>query len=43
MEELQPWLARHAPDRLRAQGEPRLAEQAAVLAFPQERRWDLLH
>ncbi|OIJ92506.1 hypothetical protein [Streptomyces colonosanans] len=42
VEELQSWLARYAPDRLRAQGEPGLAEQAAVLALPQEQRWDRL-
>lgn len=37
--ELQAWLARHAPARLRAQGEPDLAVRAELLALPYDERW----
>ncbi|WP_406446633.1 hypothetical protein OHB14_47415 [Streptomyces sp. NBC_01613] len=37
--ELQSWLARHAPARLGAQGEPGLAIQAELLALPYDERW----
>jgi hypothetical protein len=37
--ELRTWLAGHAPARLRAQGEPRLATEAELLALPYDERW----
>ncbi|MFI7414170.1 hypothetical protein ACIBU0_36540 [Streptomyces sp. NPDC049627] len=37
--ELQAWLTRHAPARLRAQGEPDLATRAELLALPYDERW----
>lgn len=36
---LRSWLATHAPDRLRAQGEPDLAIRAELLALPYDERW----
>ncbi|MET7574422.1 hypothetical protein ABZT04_38985 [Streptomyces sp. NPDC005492] len=36
---LQAWLARYAPARLRAHGEPDLATQAELLALPYDKRW----
>jgi hypothetical protein len=38
--ELRAWLSRHAPDRLRAQGEPDLATRAELLGLPYDERWD---
>jgi hypothetical protein len=37
--ELQAWLARHAPARLRAQGESDFAIRAELLALPYDERW----
>ncbi|MEU9327097.1 hypothetical protein AB0D91_25335 [Streptomyces canus] len=37
--ELRAWLSRHAPARLRAQGEPDLAIRAELLALPYDERW----
>ncbi|MFF3502787.1 hypothetical protein [Streptomyces sp. NPDC003247] len=37
--EQQAWLARHAPDRLRAVGETDLAVRAALLGLPHDERW----
>jgi hypothetical protein len=36
---LQSWLAAHAPERLRAQGEPDLATRAELLGLPYDERW----
>ncbi|MEU0027616.1 hypothetical protein [Streptomyces sp. NPDC006335] len=38
--ELRTWLSSHAPDRLRAQGEPDLATRAHLLGLPYDERWD---
>ncbi|GAA3024701.1 hypothetical protein GCM10010448_03160 [Streptomyces glomeratus] len=38
--ELQSWFAPRACDRLCAPGEADLTDRAALLALPQERRWD---
>jgi hypothetical protein len=38
--ELQSWLARHAPQRLRAQGEPDLAIRARLVGLPYGERWN---
>ncbi|MFJ9819809.1 hypothetical protein ACIRU3_32010 [Streptomyces sp. NPDC101151] len=38
--ELRAWLARHAPDRLRARGEPDLATRARLVGLPYEERWN---
>ncbi|MET7691208.1 hypothetical protein ABZT06_25055 [Streptomyces sp. NPDC005483] len=37
---LQSWLAAHAPDCLRAENEPELAQRAELLGLPYAERWD---
>ncbi|MGW0423657.1 hypothetical protein [Streptomyces sp. NPDC003015] len=37
--DLQAWLSRHAPGRLRARDEPHLAIRAELLALPYDERW----